>query len=176
MAKKDKKGKKAVDNSWEDEIDTAPPADALKTLQEEVGSEDKPALQVSSPDDDFMNGGLLGAIRKNAGKKKKGNVNEYVEGEKLNVQGGPEEPAVDYEAKAPVAVTEIGEDEFGPTKKGKKGGKQSQPKPEVPKESIEDVGEARVKTKAEKEKEKKEKEKQKKKEAVCTPRVAISPT
>lgn len=175
MAKKDKKNKKAVDNSWEDEIDTAPPAEAVKTLLKEEEREDKPAPQISSADDDFMSGGLLGAIRKNAGKKKKGNVNENVEGIKEKVHEESEEPTVNYEAKAPVAVTEIDDDEFEPIRKGKKGGKQShQVVSETPvrKELLEDagaVGEIRVRTKAEKDKEKKEKEKQKKKEAVCTP-------
>ena len=83
MAKKDKK--KAIDNSWEEEID-ATPAEAVKPLSKEEEPGDKPPLQISSADDDFMNGGLLGAIRKNAGKKK-GKANEYGEGEREKVHG-----------------------------------------------------------------------------------------
>ena len=186
MAKKDKKNKKAADNSWEDEIDTAPPAEAVKAsapVDAEPEPEVKPAPPTASADDDFMSGGLLGAIRKNAGKKKKKGkqVNDEEE-EKPAPEEKVEEPTVDYEAKAPVAVTEIDDDEFGPIKKGKKGGKQQQqakpasPAPKEPEEEdaggadggADGDGEVRVKSKKEKEKEKKEREKQKKKEAVCS--------
>ena len=175
MAKKDKKGKKNVDNSWEDEVDTAPPVEAVAQAPQK-GPEPEQEKPTASVDDDFMSGGLLGAIRKNAGKKKK-------KGKQVAEEMDPEEPAeepiADYEAKAPIAVTEIDDDEFGPVKKGKKGGKQAQqaqPASPAPKDADEDDaggaaedGDVRVKSKKEKEKEKKEKEKQKKKEAVCVP-------
>ncbi|KAF8461678.1 hypothetical protein BDZ91DRAFT_772799 [Kalaharituber pfeilii] len=182
MAKKDKKSKKAVDNSWEDEIDTAPPAEAVKEApQKEPEPEPESKPQDSTPptasvDDDFMSGGLLGAIRKNQGKKKKKGKNVIDDEEKVAEPSPPEEPAVNYEAKAPVAVTEIDDDEFGPIKKGKKGGKQVQqekPTSPMPKDEDEDEddagagGDIRVKSKKEKEKEKKEREKQKKKEAAA---------
>jgi len=183
MAKKDKKNKKAADNSWENEVDTAPPAEAVNApapvIEAEPEPEEKPTPPTASAEDDFMSGGLLGAIRKNAGKKKKKGkqVNDEEE-EKPAPEEPTKEPTADYEAQAPVAVTEIDDDEFGPIKKGKKAGKQQQqqakPASPVPKEAEEEDaggadgdGEVRVKSKKEKEKEKKEKEKQKKKEAVC---------
>ena len=177
MPPKGKKNKK-VDTSWEDEVETAPPnqpapvaAPVAAPMEPEAAKSPPPT---ASAEDDFMSGGLLGAIRKNKGKKKNKEKN-VADDEEHVTQPVEEPPAVNYEAKAPIEVTEIDEDDFGPIKKGKKGGKQQHhaPKPASPattpkaQDDGAGDGEIRVKSKKEKEKEKKEREKQRKKEQVC---------
>jgi len=114
-------------------------------------------------------------MRKNKEKrKKKGIVDDFVEGEDAPGAEQPAEPAVDLSEKAPA---EAADDEWDASDKkgGKKGNaKAKQPEPAAAKEEPaaaaggDDAGEdgGRVLTKAEKEKLKKEREKQKKKELV----------
>ncbi|CUS07060.1 unnamed protein product [Tuber aestivum] len=162
---KGKKGKKAHDDSWEDDIDTQPPVDPIAAA---TAADSKPA---AAEDDDFGGGGLMAAIKKNRdNKKKKGKAVRPLNDEVT--EDGDDAATPPVEAKAPTEVTEIGEDDFGPVKKGEKKGKGT-PAAVAPTEKTEELGEdevrgadgeVRVKTKKEKEKEKKEREKQRKKE------------
>ncbi|PWW76272.1 hypothetical protein C7212DRAFT_358033 [Tuber magnatum] len=162
---KGKKGKKAHDGSWEDDIDTQPPVDPVATA---TAGDSKTA---GAEDDDFGGGGLMAAIKKNRdNKKRKGKTVKPLDDEVTEDGGDAATPPVD--AKVPTEVTEIGEDDFGPVKKGGKKGK-SAPAAAAPAEGTEQLGEdevrgvdeeVRVKTKKEKEKERKEREKQRKKE------------
>jgi len=164
---KGKKGKKAHDDSWEDDIDTQPPVDPIAAA---TATDSKP---LAAEDDDFGGGGLMAAIKKNRdNKKKKGKAVKSLNDEVVEDGDDAVTPPVD--AKAPTEVTEIGEDDFGPVRKGGKKGK-SAPAATAPTEKTEELeedevrdadAEIKVKTKKEKEKEKKEREKQRKKEQV----------
>ncbi|KAL7267887.1 eukaryotic translation initiation factor 5B [Rhizina undulata] len=181
-------------NAWENENVPDPIAEATKKAKEAEKAAEDSTPAVVTADEEFGGGGLLGAIKKSAAKKKKGkggkNAKEEEPIPEPAVEASPEPEAEEKEYKAPVAVTEISEDEFGPVKKGKKGkkgkgGAAPAPAPPPQKEAEDqDEGEGkdededkdeeddkdeqdrtgRVKTKKEKEKEKKERQKQKKKE------------
>ncbi|RPA94823.1 hypothetical protein L873DRAFT_1813868 [Choiromyces venosus 120613-1] len=165
---KGKKGKKAHDDSWEDEIDTQPSVDPIAAA---TAADSKPP---AAEDDDFGGGGLMAAIKKNRdNKKKKGKAVKPLHDEVTeDGDDNAATPTPPVEDKVPTEVTEIGEDDFGPVKKGKKGkgGPAAAAAPAAKTEELgEDEvrgadGEIRVKTKKEKEKEKKEREKQRKKE------------
>ncbi|KAF8249892.1 hypothetical protein K440DRAFT_542640 [Wilcoxina mikolae CBS 423.85] len=181
MAKKDKKSKKAQDTSWEDEIETAPPAnkaDATPAVEDKAPEPTAPAAPTEATEDDFGGGGLLGAIKKNqANKKKKGKKTAapVTQDDHDVTPDGSGTPAGDSTplGRAPTEITEIDDDDFGPVKKGKKGGKAvASPAPETATPNNEEAGMPRVKTKAEKEKEKKEREKQKKKEQAAKKKAA----
>ncbi|CAZ85219.1 unnamed protein product [Tuber melanosporum] len=162
---KGKKGKKAHDDSWEDDIDTQAPVDPIAAA---AATDSKPG---TAQHDDIGGGGLMAAIKKNRdNKKKKGKAVKPLNDEVTEDGDDAATPPVD--AKAPTEVIEIGEDDFGPVKKGGKKGKNA-PAAAAPVEKTEELGEdevrgadgeVRVKTKKEKEKEKKEREKQRKKE------------
>ncbi|KAI5851037.1 hypothetical protein BZA05DRAFT_57046 [Tricharina praecox] len=182
MAKKDKKNKKVRDDSWEEEVETAVPVDKTADAapveaekEEETAPAPGPAAPTEATEDDFGGGGLLAALKKNqANKKKKGKKSAPTavalddEDATPDGSGTPADVASPF-SHAPTEITEIDEDDFGPVKKGKKGGKQA-PAVAAPAadsgtatpNNEEDGG--RVKTKKEKEKEKKEREKQRKKE------------
>jgi len=164
---KGKKGKKAHDDSWEDDIDTQPPVDPIAAIP---AADSEPAV---AEDDDFGGGGLMAAVKRNRdNKKKKGKAVKPLNDEVAEDGDDAATPPID--TKAPTEVTEIGEDDFGPVKKGGKKGK-SAPAAAAPTEKTEELGEdeaqgadaeVKVKTKKEKEKEKREREKQRKKEQV----------
>jgi len=176
MAKKDK-SKKAQDTSWEDEIETAPPtnqaADTTPVVEDKAPEPTGPVAPTEATEDDFGGGGLLGAIKKNqANKKKKGKKTAapVAQNDHDVTPDGSGTPAGNSTpiGRAPAEITEIDDDDFGPVKKGKKGGKAiASPAPETATPNNEEAGMPRVKTKAEKEKEKKERDKQRKKELVC---------
>jgi len=165
---KGKKGKKAHDDSWEDDIEAQPSVDPIAAAA--AAADSKPP---AAEDDDFGGGGLMAAIKKNRdNKKKKGKAVKPLNDEVAEDGDDATTPPVD--AKAPTEVTEIGEDDFGPVKKGGKKGK-SAPTAAAPMEKTEELEEdevqgadteVKVKSKKEKEKEKKEREKQRKKEQV----------
>jgi translation initiation factor 5B len=173
MAKKDKKSKKARDDSWENEIDTAPPthsAPVSEPVEKDVSPPTGHTAPTEATENDFGGGGLLSVIRKNrADRKKKGKKTADIEVSQENditPDGSGTPTGVDQASPVnrPTEITEIDDDHFGPVKKG---GKESKPElaPEAAAE-VEDGG-GRVKSKKEKEREKKEREKQRKKEQVC---------
>jgi hypothetical protein len=137
MAPKGKKGKKAQDTSWEDDMDAiaaettgaSQDAPAAESPAAEAPVENSKAPLEVDPEEEFGGGGLLGALRKQ--KKKKGGK-----------QQAEEEKPVTPEAVASPAAEEDDDD----------------------KEELNASG--RVMTKKEKEKAKKEREKQRKKEQV----------
>jgi translation initiation factor 5B len=164
MAPKKNGGKKAADD-WENDLGetvdpTAQPTqDATKAEAEQDG--------VNGEADD-MDGGLLGALRKNKDKrKKKGKVDmDFVEGEDPTQTASPALGPVDLTAKAPEEATFDDEDAFAGTGKKGKGGKK-QPEKTIPAAEDDEDGEGGgLKSKKEKEREKKEREKQRKKEQV----------
>ncbi|KAA8892832.1 hypothetical protein FN846DRAFT_981648 [Sphaerosporella brunnea] len=190
MAKKDKKGKKARDDSWEDEIGEAAPINTAAPSVEEKAPERAPTpppvskAPVEATEDDFGGGGLLAALKKNqANKKRKGKKTAAPvaqgDADDATPDGsgtpvGDSTPAIGH---GPTEITEIDEDDFGPIKKGKKGGKGAAAAvadsgTATPDAQEEDEGAGRVKTKKEKEREKKEREKQRKKEQAAKKKAA----
>jgi translation initiation factor 5B len=151
MPPKKKGGKKAASDDWEGEaLGEAPPA---------------PVADDGENDDGEVAGGLMAVLNKRKEKrKKKGIVDDFVEGE--DALGTMLEPA-DLADKAPAEATV--DDEFAlPDKKGQGKQQTKQQKDSAADEMAED---GRMLTKAEKEKLRKEKEKQRKKELVWTPRL-----
>ncbi|KAI5781475.1 hypothetical protein EDC01DRAFT_784380 [Geopyxis carbonaria] len=182
MAKKDKKSKKVIDDSWENEIDTAPDPIAAAVAEEKAAEPSEPAAPQEATEDDFGGGGLLAALKKNRDKKgKKGKKGPAVVEDEPSGDATPtgaDTPA--DTATGPTVVTEIDDDDFGPVKKGKKGGKAEPAQSATPPVEGADAGAeetgGRVKTKSEKEKEKKEREKQKKKEQAARKKATKSAT
>lgn len=175
---KGKKAKKAHDDSWENEMDNEPRPAELAPAEPpaEPSTTTTTTTTAGEENNDFSGagGGLMAAIKKNRdNKKKKGKAGKAAEEpQKADEEADGGTPQVTVEAEAPTEANEVGEDDFGPAAKGKKG-KAGDTEPAVDEGAAD--GDGRVKTKKEKEREKKEREKQRKKEQVRSFRPPLPP-
>lgn len=137
-----KKGNKRQEEDWEADLGESAPAVDASAAEPQEENEEAPV------------GGLMATLRKNKAKKaKKGQANDFVEGEDASAGN-------DLASKQPEEGNFDDDDVFA--------GKNAKPIKDIPKPEAEEpeAGEFRVKSKKEKEREKKEKEKQRKKEQV----------